>query len=197
MTGETSWWRRLALITCLVERSPTRVLRRTAIVKLTYLLQVLRGVPVGYAFRLYTYGPFDADVLADLDTARSLEAVTVKTIDLPSGYAYEVRPGPVAEVVKARASEWLTQHEADIDWVVRAFANRTASELELLATCIYADRELADRGHRDVPVGELVRRVRDVKPHFSEAQVARLVEEGQREGWLLAVPRPQANGAGM
>jgi hypothetical protein len=196
MIAQAPWWRRLALITCLVERAPGQVLGRTAIVKLAYLLQVLRRVPVGYDFRLFTYGPFDAEVLSNLDSARSLEAVTVKTVDHPAGYGYEVRPGPLAGVVKAQAAEWLTQYQGDIDWVVRAFAGHTAAELGLLSTSVYVDRELAAQGKGIVPVEELVRRVREVKPHFSEAAVAQLVRAGQAEGWLSAVARPRANEKG-
>jgi len=194
MIGQDSWWRRLALIVALVERAPGQVLGRTAIVKLAYLLQILRGVPVGYGFRLYTYGPFHADVLSDLDSARSLQAVTVKTVPHPTGYGYEVRPGPEAEGIKARAAEWLSRHQADIEWVVDSFAGHTASELELLSTCVYVDRELAARGQSDVAAEELVRRVREVKPHFPETQVAALVRSGQAQGWFSAIARPQANG---
>jgi hypothetical protein len=194
MIEQTSWWRRLALIASLVERAPGQVLGRTAIIKLAYLLQTLRGVPIGYDFRLYTYGPFDSDVLYDLDSACSLQAITVKTVEYPAGYGYEVRPGPEGEKVKTRAADWLRHYEDDINWVVDAFSGRTASDLELLATSVYVDRELAARGQRKVAIEELVRRVREVKPHFSEAAVTQLVRTGQAEGWLSAVVAPpQAN----
>jgi hypothetical protein len=41
---------------------------------------------LGYVFRLYTYGPFDADVLNDLETAQSFQSLHVKTVIYPSGY---------------------------------------------------------------------------------------------------------------
>ena len=44
-------------------------------VKLFYFLQELNGVPLGYDFRLFNYGPFDSEVLSDLSTACGLDAV--------------------------------------------------------------------------------------------------------------------------
>jgi hypothetical protein len=186
MSSDHVRWRRLTLLTTLVERAPGQLLGRTAIVKLAYLLQVLRGVQAGYTFTLYSYGPFDADVLNDLDFAASLGAVQVRTVSYPVGYGYEVRPGSAADYVKGQAAPWLQQHRSDIDWVVQKFAGRSASDLELLATLIYVDREQAASGQK-IPQAELVRQVRGVKPHFSEACVTAQAQAAQSEGWLLSV----------
>jgi hypothetical protein len=170
MKNRDSWWQRLALLTTLVEGSPNQTLGRTAIVKLAYLLQVLCGVPLGYAFRLYTYGPFDSELLGDLDYAQALKAVEVRTVLFPGGYRFDVRPGPAAAVVKAQAGEWLAQHQPAINRVIGEFAGCTASELELLTTIIYADRELS-RNLQIATTEELAHRVREVKPHFTEGHV--------------------------
>ena len=66
---------RLAVIAELVSRAPAGHVGRTAIMKFCYLLQVVRGVPLGYHFTLYSYGPFDSGVLSDLSTAETLKAV--------------------------------------------------------------------------------------------------------------------------
>jgi len=55
----------------------------------------------------------------------------------------------------------------------------------LLATLIYADRELAAPG-KQVSLAELVRLVRGVKPRFSEGVVTAQAEAAQANGWLLA-----------
>ena len=57
---------RLALITVLAARSKGGYMGRTALMKYMYLLQTVRGLPLNYRFTLYSYGPFDADVLVDL-----------------------------------------------------------------------------------------------------------------------------------
>src|ERR1700674_384358 len=58
---------RLAVLTRLVKRSPMKDLGRTAIMKLAYFLTIVRDVPLGYRFTLYSYGPSDSSVLQDVD----------------------------------------------------------------------------------------------------------------------------------
>ena len=188
MNNQDFWWR-LALLTTLVKKAPHQTLGRTAIVKMAYFLQVLRGVPLGYDFRLYTYGPFDSQVLSDLEYAQALKAVEARTVLFSGGYRYDVCPGPSATAVEAQASDRLAQHLSNIEWVIEQFGRYTASELELFSTIVYVDRELGAQGQTDVSVDELVRRVREVKPHFTEAQVAILIREGQAKGYLKTLVR--------
>jgi len=170
MNPQEDLWRHLALITALVERAPAKTLGRTAIVKMAYLLQTVKGIPLGYDFRLYIYGPYDANVLYHLACAEALGAVKILPVPYPGGYGFEVRPGPEASAIQARAEDWLAQHQSAVDWVIREFGAFSAAELELLSTIIYVDREFA-RENRKVKWEELARRVRDVKPHFSELSV--------------------------
>ncbi len=172
-------WRKLGTIIGLVEQSPQETLGRTAIVKLLYLLQEVRGVPLGYDFRLYTYGPFDSDVLDDLETAQSFQALHVKTVLFPSGYGYEVKAGAKAEALKECVADWLASHRSDLAWAVENFAARSASELELLATIVYIDREFAGQpGPRQLL--DLAQRVRVVKPRFVETYVLEKCREAQQ-----------------
>jgi uncharacterized protein YwgA len=187
MNPLTPWWQRLGMITTLVERAPNQTLGRTAIVKLAYLLQTRRHVPLGYDFRLHTYGPYDADVLNDLASAQTLGAVQVKTLLYPVGYGYEVRPGVAADTVKDRGRELLTRYQEEIDWVLREFGSRTAADLELISTIVYVDRELASPGEA-VAIEELARRVREVKPHFAEAYVLATIKGIQEKELLLSLP---------
>jgi hypothetical protein len=186
MNRRESWWQRLAFIINLVEQAPKRTLGRTAIVKMAYLVQALRGVPLGYDFRLHIYGPFDPDVLDDLEYAQALKAVEVCSVLYSRGYGYEVRPGPSAVAVKAQAGDWLTQHLSAINWVIGEFGGYTASDLELLSTIVYADQELA-RNHQAVTVQELAERVREVKPHFPENYVLEKTNSLLSRGMLFSV----------
>ena len=54
-------------------KSAKNAFGRTALMKLCYFLQEVKGVPLRYEFSLYSYGPFDSDVLADLQTAVELQ----------------------------------------------------------------------------------------------------------------------------
>jgi hypothetical protein len=164
------------LIAALVERAPGQTLGRTALVKLAYLLQVFRRVPLGYDFRLYTYGPFDAEVLNDLARAQALQVVEVKVVLNAVGYGYDIRPGANLDWVKRRAAPWLAQHEEALAWVMSEFGHRSASELELVGTIIYVDR-VNQKQKQQVSVDNLVQRVREIKTHFTEDFVKAKVQE--------------------
>ena len=55
MTQTTKDALRTAVLTALVTRAPKSP-GRTALMKFAYLLQMVRGVPLGYRFRLRNYG---------------------------------------------------------------------------------------------------------------------------------------------
>ncbi|MHB1036179.1 MAG: hypothetical protein ACYC35_18020 [Pirellulales bacterium] len=177
------FWRKWGVIVRLVEQAPQEKLGRTAIVKLLYLLQEVKGVPLGYDFRLYTYGPFDSEVLNDLETAQSFQALQIKTVFYPTGYGYDVRSGSKAAAVKARVAEWLASHESELAWAGENFASRSASELEIIATIVYVAREFARRSN---PCGrvDLARCVRELKPRFSEDDVLEKCDEASNLGLL-------------
>jgi hypothetical protein len=177
---------RLALITALAEQAPGQF-GRTALMKFAYFLQAVRRVPLGYHFTLFSYGPFDSRVLNDLHYAQVLGGVAVETVYFPQGYGYQVSPGKAAEKLKSKASDFLTKYQKDIDWVVREFGNRSAGELELLSTIIYADRSVPAR--EKVSLTDLANRVQTVKPHFTLEQVQSYAEWLRKKGLLAAVSK--------
>jgi hypothetical protein len=67
--------------------------------------------------------------------------------------------------------------------VAREFGNWTAADLELGSTIIYTDRELSAQPNK-VTLETLVRKVREVKPHFLEGYVLGKVRDLQSKGYL-------------
>src|ERR1700723_3361381 len=61
-------------------------LGKTAVMKLLHLLQDGLGVPLGYRFTLYNYGPYDSEVMSDIEYAESLKRVTVNYEGPDHGY---------------------------------------------------------------------------------------------------------------
>lgn len=175
---------RLGLLTELVCRAPVK-LGRTAVMKLAYFLQTTKGVPLGYHFRLYTYGPFDGDVLNDLEQACSIGAVNSATTTFPSGYGYEFTPGPKHAVFQRLATRDLAAYQNAIHWVLDKYGARPAGELELLSTIVHADREANQAGRR-ISFDELVRTVKQVKPRFSDAVIQQNVRDLDGDGLLVA-----------
>jgi hypothetical protein len=138
--------------------------------KYLFFLKILRNVPLAYNFRLYTYGPFDGDVLEHLGYAESLGAVASRAIAYSGGRSYEYRSGPDADLVRQQGQEFLARQEANIAWVLERFGNRSAVDLEMASTIVYIDRSLAER-NLTTTIEELARKVRDVKPHLQLDQI--------------------------
>jgi hypothetical protein len=97
---------RVALIADLVSRAPRR-LGRTALMKCLFFLKVLKGVPLPYHFRLHTYGPYDSDVLYDLQYAEYLGAVESALVAYPGGQDTNTSAGRKPKACRARRrSSW-------------------------------------------------------------------------------------------
>ena len=182
---------RAAILARMVSKAPERKLGRTQVMKLFYFLQELKGIPLGYDFRLFTYGPFDSEVLSDLATACCVDTVSEKTVIYPRGYGYEITPGPLAERLQndlARTDLGLT---AQVDEVVREFGSLGAAELELRSTILFVDRELGRAG-TTVTARDVSARVHQIKPHFDQPAILNRIAEMKVKGWLECLPE-QAN----
>jgi hypothetical protein len=165
---------RSALIAAVIEKSPS-TFGRTALMKCLYFLQELAGVPLGYHFGLYTYGPFDSDVLNDLGLAERIGAVESRIFHFSGGHGYELRPSDTNKLL-SRAEELISRHQNAIDWVVREFGSKSALDLEMASTLVYVDRSAAEEGSA-ISLHDLVRKVRNIKPHLD---IRRIEQEANR-----------------
>jgi hypothetical protein len=162
-------FQRLAL---LAELSRRAQLGRTAIMKLLFFLQESAGVPLNYQFSLYSYGPFDSDVLADISAAERLDVLKSSTVYYPSGMGYEYSPGRDVQKVKDLAGDFLDEHKDSIDWVLEHFSKKTAGELELLSTILFVAKH-----QNPSTVAKLIEQVELIKPHFSQGQIQKGFDE--------------------
>lgn len=178
---------RLGLIPVLAERAPAGHIGRTALMKYMYFLQVVRGVPLGYNFSMYSYGPFDSDVLADLSSGEMLNIVAVTPVEFAGGYGYRIRPGDRAEFAKREVAQFLMDHSEDVDWLFSVFGNLNSAELELTSTIVYVDREFAEREQLG-SISDIAARVNEIKPHFTREKVRGFVEDLLRQGVLTSIP---------
>jgi uncharacterized protein len=158
-------------------------LGRTAFMKILFFLQESRGVPLDYQFSLYSYGPFDSDVLSDISSAERLNVLKSTTIYYPSGIGYEYSRGTGADSLEGLAEDFVKAHQGDIKWALDHFSRKTAAELELLSTILYIAKYQNPK-----TVDKLIEQVELVKPHFSQDQV----RGGFNELVGLNVLRPQA-----
>jgi len=144
---------------------------RTALMKLCFFLQVIRGVPLGYQFTLYSYGPFDSDVMSDLQTAEGLAALRSNIVMYSGGYGYSISAGTQAKEVKAYSGDFLKKYGNEIEWVTMTFSKYNASELELISTALFVSIKDPNWSNE-----EIAERVRSIKPHFSMSQIQAKIE---------------------
>lgn len=175
-----------AVIARLAQQNPKGWVGRTALMKYCYFLQVLRDVPLGYRFSLYSYGPFDSAVLSDLGNCEALGIVKESAMLYNVGYGYQVRNVISDEEISRLGGAFLKDHQEAIDWVLGEFGSLAAGELELSSTIVYIDQEASDTREHLAPA-ELTRRVRDVKPHFTETQVTNVAKSLIDRGLLRSL----------
>jgi len=163
----------------LAELTSKATLGRTAIMKLLFFLQECKGVPLRYQFSLYSYGPFDSDVLADISAAERLNVLKSSVVYYPSGIGYEYSPGADAKSVENLAQDFIHEHKENVEWALNHFARKTAAELEFLSTIFFIAKY-----QNPSTVAKLVDQVEMVKPHFSTDHIRRGFEELVNLGML-------------
>ena len=186
---------RLAVFTELVSRIPATSMGRTMLMKLCYFLQEVKGVPLGYRFTIYSYGPFDSEVLSDLGTAVSMDAVRSRVVYNSVGYGYQLEPGTNAARLKGDGADFLSLHRKSIDWAISEFADKSASDLELESTTVFVDREAIAKGEA-LTFDSLTDRVRNLKPHFQRDYVMERAKDLSAHQLLHSL-RMAAGGAGV
>jgi uncharacterized protein len=179
---------RLALFPVLAEHAPAGHIGRTALMKYMYFLQTVRGVSLGYNFSMYSYGPFDSDVLADLSSGEMLHIVNVTPIEFSGGYGYRISPGLRAEFAKGNADQFLKDHEEDINWLFETFGLLNSAQLELTSTIVYVDREFAKK-KQPLSMAQITARVNEIKPHFNREEIRGFVEHLLGQGVLVSTAR--------
>jgi uncharacterized protein len=161
---------RIAAMVALVEGSHSTI-GRTALMKLCFFLQVIRKVPLGYSFSLYSYGPFDSDVMSDLQTAEGLNALKSQTVIYPGGYGYDISPGPQAAQLKDYSKEFVDQYADEVGWVSTTFGRYSATDLELMSTIVFVSIKESSLANPAI-----AQRVNVIKPHFSMSQIQSKVD---------------------
>jgi uncharacterized protein YwgA len=173
MTTRNKELLRTSVLTSIGERC-RRPPGRTTLMKFAYILQTVRRVPLGYRFQLYNYGPYDEAVLTDLRQAVSSKLLSSKLVTFSGGgYGYEFSTGNSLSSASEQLSEYVSQFEEDIDWVVNLFGSESAGRMELISTIVFV---LCENGSR-LEKPQIVQRVNEIKPHFSREVIDAAVDE--------------------
>jgi len=151
-------------------------LGKTAMQKLLYLLQEAYHVPLGYRFSLYTYGPYDSQVMNDLDYADAIGALAIHYDE--AGFRIEL--GSQEDQIERYRVEMTREHEDALTRLIQDYGNLNARELELRATLFYiAHEEDGVSTRRD-----LIQRLKGLKPKFPEGEIEIAINDLIRKNHL-------------
>ncbi len=141
--------------------------------KLTYLLQEVYNLPLGYRYTLYTYGPYASEVLADLERAEFRGEVKITYLE--DQYGFRIELGSKSPHLLEDYEDKLSAYTGSIEDLVAKFGEFRVKELELMTTIIYVWKMVgpSDEDGQD----RVVDVVQELKPHFQEADVRKAVTE--------------------
>lgn len=139
----------------------------TLIQKLFYLLQTGKGIPLGYKFRLYHYGPYCSELWGDLNSLRDYGYVSIGTNEAGLGYEITVTPEGERYLADHRASPEV---EEKVRELLDLLGGQPVRRLEALATAHFVYQDIKAEGHHP-DEAEVVGHVLRLKPHLSEHEV--------------------------
>ena len=136
---------------------------KTGMMKVMYFLQQVYKVSLEYDFDIYTYGPYDEDVLVAIgDAEKDEKGIDVKTIRYDNGITgYEITS-------KEEARSTMSKNTGAIEEISQHFSGYTAKKWELTSTILYLHVAYFENKW---DFSELFENVRGIKPHFSIQEI--------------------------
>ncbi len=172
-------WTRYALIAELAKRldGVNPQFGKTVLEKLVFFLQEIYGIKCGYDFELYSYGPFDSQLLGDLDLVEHWGGVTVLRVNNSFG-GYRIQPSEKVDSIVGKAKEFIEDQKTDkaLDDLVSNYGAMTARDLELRATTVYVERGLRKKGESRSKE-KICSLVSQIKPKFDFQEIEQAVLE--------------------
>ncbi|MGB8006525.1 MAG: hypothetical protein WCF48_05295 [Terriglobales bacterium] len=127
--------------------------------KMIYFLQET-GVPLGYKFEIYHYGPYSFELS---DQMSSLDSLGVLAIGAdPSGYGFNIKVG-------SHASKYQIdkKYSPKLDYIVNKFGTDSPAQLEVKSTVHFVNKVLKKQ-MKSLPEKLVVEKVKELKPRFTE-----------------------------
>lgn len=162
--------KRSAIVATLVKACHVRnaFCGETMVQKSVFFLQKLLNVPLDFDFQLYIYGPFSFELQRHLAAMMADDMLTLRPLEY--GSTFEV--GEQVRYLERHVAKTISQHASAVDFVVEHLAGRGVKQLERLATALYftvTDDDLSVEGR--------AAKIRAVKPHISDEEARKAVED--------------------
>lgn len=160
---------RMAILVYVVLHTQEKVktVGHTLVQKLFYLLQSGKGVPLGYKFRLYHYGPYCSELWGDLNSLGEYGYLTISANE--AGFGYEITVTPEGREFLSRFDEFEEIQEK-VHELVEILGGQPVRRLEALATAHFIYQDGRKQG-RLTTEDEVVSGVLKLKPHLKEEEV--------------------------
>ncbi len=159
------------------QRQNSDGLGRTALMKLVFLMQEGKGIPVGYNFRLYSYGPYDSEVLQDLEFLRGFGYLKEETVQ-EEKYQWKKYYKSDKNSEINENSGLLNGYKTEIDNLIRKYGKETARKLELYATTLFVMKEKEDCDFNDELI---IKKVSEIKPKYSQQEIEQAFQRMRKE----------------
>jgi uncharacterized protein YwgA len=150
-----------------------RELGKTATMKFLYLLQQVYKIPLGYSFGIYTYGPYSAEVMGDVDFAENIELIRTKFLS----------PGYDIDPLDGKEEPLESEIEESIDKMLKIFSKKSPKDLELLTTIIYLYNNY-EKNDWNNDIESISIDVKGIKPYFTKNQIKSVYTELQKNDIL-------------
>lgn len=146
----------------------------THLQKATFFLQGLLEVPLGYDFILYKHGPYSfelSDELGRLEADYLFEEVSKPR---PYGPSYRLA-GDAWDKLQRWESQTIAKGEDAVAFVAEHLGNKNVTELERLATALFAT--IDQRADAGKTVDARAKWIVGVKPHITLPQAREAVQK--------------------
>lgn len=131
----------------------------THVQKAAYFLQEMLGVPLGFEFVLYRYGPFSFDLKDELTALRGDEFLD---LEHQAPYGPRLRTSEHGRAWQSRYPKSLTKYGPAIELVAKTLGEDGVTGLEKVATALYVTRKMGEGSAVDVRAA----RLNELKPHI-------------------------------
>jgi uncharacterized protein YwgA len=143
----------------------------THLQKITFFLQDLLNVPIGFDFILYKHGPFSFDLCDEL-TALRADRLMEYVIKMYS-YGPSLVPTKTGKIIKNIFKKTVDEKKSRINFIAGKLGNKGVAELEKLGTALFVT--LKEREH--IEPDRRAERIHAIKPHISIEEAVTAIQE--------------------
>jgi uncharacterized protein len=168
--GNVAEQMRVDAIVSLVQavQNKTDQLGKIQLQKLVYFLQET-GVPLGYKFEIYHYGPYSFELSDQMSSLDSLGVLSINSD--PSGYGFNIKVGTHGAKYKIDK-----KYSPKVEYIAKAFGSETPAKLEVKSTAHFVSKVLRKQG-KNLPEALIVAKVKELKPKFTDRFISDCYQE--------------------